>query len=549
MRTIHFKIAPEITERFAHTRIGYVVADFINTGSHPTVDQMKRRAARTVSEKNYTQKNWTDHPRVKIWRETYRQQQVRPKKYPSSAESLFRRVVRGEKPWTISPVVDLYNTISATHVVPMGGYDVTKLQGDAITLRLGREGETMTPLGRNAEPEQVQADHVVYADNNDERVICWLWNYKDSKDTFIEDSTNQAIFFLDSTGADDQSLDAALEAFKSGLTEIGANVQTSGIVSADHPEADIRFDDPDLDALRKSFSGKSAADAQDASAAASIVPAASEVRNYAKEYSERSAIHAAATGNTEHLRACVEHHPGLLTRATDGNGSTTLHHTVRGQHFATLAWLLSLENAPSVNQPNSATETPLMIATRFFDENPGKSTEAIRLLLQHRADPSITNKDGETALDIAYAKNITDAIAILELPTGATATSRKPAPASSGGGAMFSQSRSPLKIVFKHIQAGHEAVAIQSLAQIDKHELNQQIGKTKVTLLIAASCAGMQKLATELLDKGANVNAVDGIKQWNAYKWAISESQPELASILEGRGAEFQRDGMAASLP
>ena len=37
--------------------------------------------------------------------------------------------------------------------------------------------------------------HIVYGD--EEQVICWLWNHKDSQATCIDKKTTHAIFFVD----------------------------------------------------------------------------------------------------------------------------------------------------------------------------------------------------------------------------------------------------------------------------------------------------------------------------------------------------------------
>ena len=61
-------------------------------------------------------------------------------KFPSSIESMARRVLRGDPFPKINPLVDLYNSVSLKYLVPMGGHDLDTLQGkhlSAICRRLG----------------------------------------------------------------------------------------------------------------------------------------------------------------------------------------------------------------------------------------------------------------------------------------------------------------------------------------------------------------------------------------------------------------------------
>jgi DNA/RNA-binding domain of Phe-tRNA-synthetase-like protein len=87
----------------------------------------------------------TEHPRIVCWREAYRAFGAKPKDYPSSIENLARRALKGEPLRSINPLVDLYNVVSLTHLLPAGGEDLDAIEGD-------RESQTRIAVAQPAKP-------------------------------------------------------------------------------------------------------------------------------------------------------------------------------------------------------------------------------------------------------------------------------------------------------------------------------------------------------------------------------------------------------------
>lgn len=63
-----------------------------------------------------------------------------PSRHRPSSEALLRRVLQGKGLYRISNVVDTCNLASLTYLLPIGMYDLAKIEGD-IVLRTGRDGE------------------------------------------------------------------------------------------------------------------------------------------------------------------------------------------------------------------------------------------------------------------------------------------------------------------------------------------------------------------------------------------------------------------------
>ena len=100
----------------------------------------------------------SEHPHIAPWREAYRQFGAKPKEHPSSIENLVRRVLKG---WTVphvNPLVDLYNTISLRHLVPVGGEDLDRVEGDVLLTFAtdGRRRSTCSASPRRALPSRAR---------------------------------------------------------------------------------------------------------------------------------------------------------------------------------------------------------------------------------------------------------------------------------------------------------------------------------------------------------------------------------------------------------
>ncbi|HEY8549407.1 MAG TPA: phenylalanine--tRNA ligase beta subunit-related protein [Vicinamibacterales bacterium] len=74
-------------------------------------------------------------------RTLYRRIGVDPTKTRPSSEALLRRIRKGEDLPRVNSLVDVCNWCSVETQIPYGLYDVDRIEGDAITLRLGLEGE------------------------------------------------------------------------------------------------------------------------------------------------------------------------------------------------------------------------------------------------------------------------------------------------------------------------------------------------------------------------------------------------------------------------
>jgi len=86
-------------------------------------------------------------PAIYFARKAYRCFGKDPARYRLSAESLLRRITRGDDLYRISNVVDIINMVSMQTGFSIGGYDSDKIEGN-IVLDLGNTDELYEGVGR-----------------------------------------------------------------------------------------------------------------------------------------------------------------------------------------------------------------------------------------------------------------------------------------------------------------------------------------------------------------------------------------------------------------
>ena len=81
-------------------------------------------------------------------RELYRRFGLDPTRVRPSSEALMRRLRKGEPLPRINSLVDVANALSVQLQVPVGLYDLDKVKGDELVIRLGADGESYTGIGK-----------------------------------------------------------------------------------------------------------------------------------------------------------------------------------------------------------------------------------------------------------------------------------------------------------------------------------------------------------------------------------------------------------------
>ena len=187
------KIDTGILEKFPGLKIGVVTARNIdNHGFSDEIMQLIREKEKEIRE-NYDTETLSQHPRIHSWRGAYSSFGAKPKKYKSSVESLYRMVLKGLDLRHINKIVDLYNYISLKRMIPAGGDDMTKVDGDII-LKFAVGNEPFTALN-SKERETAKEGELVYADSKE--VLCRRWNWRECDKTKMTEETTDVILVIE----------------------------------------------------------------------------------------------------------------------------------------------------------------------------------------------------------------------------------------------------------------------------------------------------------------------------------------------------------------
>lgn len=188
------RIDQKIFELYPEVLLGVLVLKNIdNTGNDDVLYTLLRDAEKIAVEK-LSGAPVAEHPNIVPWREAYRKFGAKPKDYPSSIENLLRRILKGEQIRHINKLVDVYNVVSLKHVVPVGGEDVDKIDGD-VWLTVASANEQKIYLLGEREERAPYVNEVFYKDDNG--AICRRWNWKEAERTKLTEETKNAFMVIE----------------------------------------------------------------------------------------------------------------------------------------------------------------------------------------------------------------------------------------------------------------------------------------------------------------------------------------------------------------
>jgi DNA/RNA-binding domain of Phe-tRNA-synthetase-like protein len=180
--------------------------------------------------------NAQSHPRIAPWRESFTRMGVSGKQFPSSAEALLRRALKGGEPFRINPLVDWYNAISLRHLVPAGGFDLDDLEGaEAVELRLTQAGDTFTALGEDEEVA-LPTGELAYAAGATVLTRHFVW--RQSRAGLITPQTHDVLLMSEVLGEVGADVAETVRAdFEAGLREVfGITPKATAVLAASQRE-------------------------------------------------------------------------------------------------------------------------------------------------------------------------------------------------------------------------------------------------------------------------------------------------------------------------
>jgi lysyl-tRNA synthetase class 2 len=183
-------IDKDIFNSFPGLNIGLVIAKGIdNRGKNDEIIKLIREREKEIKS-GFDKGTLTENPRIASWRKAYSSFGAKPKKYHCCAENLYRMILDGMELRPINKIVDVYTYILIKHMIPVGGDDLDKIDGD-IVLRFAKGDESFRELNKE-EVKNPKEGEVVYAD--DKEILCRRWNWREcDKSKMTEETKNVAI--------------------------------------------------------------------------------------------------------------------------------------------------------------------------------------------------------------------------------------------------------------------------------------------------------------------------------------------------------------------
>lgn len=187
------RIDREIWDRFPHLKIGILIARNVNNNvqNHDILNQLRK--CEHDAKNKYSQIDLGNVEKLIDWREAYRSFGYKPSSTRCSAEALLRRALKDNALPDINPMVNLYNSISLKHTLPMGADDLDRLEGD-LRLTIAKGDEPFVALG-GGEKETAIPGEVIYRD--DKEITCKAWNWRECDKTKLTAQTKNAALVIE----------------------------------------------------------------------------------------------------------------------------------------------------------------------------------------------------------------------------------------------------------------------------------------------------------------------------------------------------------------
>lgn len=140
-------ISDEIKQAAPRLQVVTIEADVENCSTSDELWQELETEAQRIAT-TYPMDQVNKREGIAATRAAYKALGKEPNRYRPSSEALCRRAVKGMDLYRINALVDLINIVSMRSGYSIGGFDAGKIDGEVLTLGVGREGEEFEAIGR-----------------------------------------------------------------------------------------------------------------------------------------------------------------------------------------------------------------------------------------------------------------------------------------------------------------------------------------------------------------------------------------------------------------
>ena len=226
---------------FPQAEIGIVVINGMDNSEakyaeHPEIESNLKEANKEVN-KFFTSDQLSQCSVVSVWRDAF-QKFKKKKGNRASIEALLSRVIKGNAVGTINPLVDIYNSVSLTYGLPVGGENLDSFAGN-LRLTISEEGgDEFLALG-DEENNPTLPGELCYLD--DIGAVCRCWNWRDGQRTMLTEETKNAFLIIESVDPSrHDDLLAAMDALaENAVKYLGGSVFAKTLINIGNPEMEM----------------------------------------------------------------------------------------------------------------------------------------------------------------------------------------------------------------------------------------------------------------------------------------------------------------------
>lgn len=182
---MEIKISSNLGSKIPDFKVGVITYKKIEVGPSPQMVKGRLQLFQEALFFDLEEKELTDFPGIKEWREIFKTAGTNPSRYRPSVEALYRRVKKQNYLTPIHSAIDLNNFFSLLYEVPIGIYDTDKLTGN-ISIDIG--GSTDKYNGLNGRLNSME-NMIVSIDDHG----AFGSPYVDSERTKVTEETKNAI--------------------------------------------------------------------------------------------------------------------------------------------------------------------------------------------------------------------------------------------------------------------------------------------------------------------------------------------------------------------
>ncbi len=201
-----------------------IAVDGIEPGASDAHSEALLVRAEAVAASSLAQGPVEELPHIAAWREAYRAFGAKPQRTRNSLEALTRRAVDGLP--RVNRLTDIYNAISVTHQIPLGGEDLGGYESAPRLTRASGSENFDTISGGEITIEHPDRGEVIWGDVRG--VTCRRWNWRQGRRTALTDNTRSALFILDALAPlSDEDLTRAGQELVDELSRLGEEITVS----------------------------------------------------------------------------------------------------------------------------------------------------------------------------------------------------------------------------------------------------------------------------------------------------------------------------------